>query len=236
MEHYPLSSSFTRQFQQDEHVEFGGELVSSRRLLFKTIHISDQEVRRLAKWLAPQLHDEALMQNLQDKLVMLDIPRVHSLATFIQRTSRDLIAQANAEPYTSHSYSQLISLFDKFLLLIEDFIQHVIAMVASLCSEYFNAENKIAANAEAAGIAHCVVEDFMYRFMEYFQQFDMLLQKETALEENKGNLLVRSYVAQYLETMILHTESLIRNTDETLDMIRTWQTALQMREEQGLYN
>ena len=194
MSRHPLTSSFTRQFQQEENVHFGAEAVPCRRLLFKTVRISEREVRRLGNWLAPQLHDEVIMQNLRDKLVMLDVPGVNCLSAFIQRTSRQLDAQASAESYTSHYYSHLIKLFDNFLFLIEDFNQHGMAMIGSLCTEYFNAENKIPANSEAAGIAHCIVEDFLYQIMEYFQQFDMLLQKESASEENNGRLLVKSYV------------------------------------------
>lgn len=236
MDRYPLTSSFARQFQQEESLHFAGETVPCRRLLFKNIRTTEQELRRIGNWLAPQLHDEVIMQNLRDKLIMLDVPGVNCLSAFIQKTRRDLDAQASAEPYTSHYYSHLIRLFDNFLLLVEDFNQHGVTMIASLCTEYFNAENKIPANAEAAGLAHCIMEDFMYQIMEYFQQFDMLLQKESASQENKGGLLVKSYVSQYLETMILHTENLIRNTDETVEMIRTWETALQAREEQVMYN
>lgn len=236
MELHPLSSSFTRQFQQDENVQFGAEAIPCRRLLFKTINISGEEVHRLSYWLAPQLHDEVIMQNLQDKLAMQDVPGINCLSAFIQKTRRQLVAQTEAEPYTSHYYSHLIRLFDSFLFLIEDFNQHGIAMLSDLCSEYFNTENKVPANAEAAGIAYCIVEDFMYQIMEYFQQFDGLLQQESAPSDHKARLLVKSYVAQYLETMILHTENLLRNTDETLDKIRAWQSALQNREDQVLYN
>jgi hypothetical protein len=48
--------------------------------------------------------------------------------------------------------------------------------------------------------------------------------------------MVMSHVAYYLDTLITCTEKMIINIEATLDMLLDWETSLQSRESQMLFN
>ena len=234
MGRYPLNSSFTRQFRQEENIHFGAEAIPHCQLVFNTFGLPETEIRCLSNWLAPQLHDETIIHNLQDKLTNHDIPDAQRLYSFIQETNRELVAQAMEQPYPSNYYNHLITLLHSYLDLIDAFTRNGIQMISS--SGYFTSDNSLSAGGEAVSNPYCIIEDYMYQIMEYFQHLDMLLQKESMPVENNARLLVKSYVAHYLETIMHHTEQVLSNTDSTLEMLHTWETTLLNREEQELYN
>jgi hypothetical protein len=64
----------------------------------------------------------------------------------------------------------------------------------------------------------------------------MLLQKEQEQENTKSRVLVMSHVSYYLDTLITCTEKMIINMEMSLDMLLEWETALQNRESQELFN
>ena len=236
MGHYPLNNSFTRQFREEPVLHFNGEAMQSNHLLFQMFGTSKTDTQSLSQWLAPRLHDEAIIYHLQDKLTKDDMPGTERLYAFVQETSRELADQAQAEPYTAHYYDHLIALLRSFLDLIDAFTMNGLQLISGPSTASFTAEDNRPANSEAVSNVYSIIEDYMYQIMEYFQHFDMLLQKESDSTENNARVLVRSYVAHYLDTILHHMEQLISNTDSTLEMLHAWETALQNREEQELYN
>lgn len=232
MGRYPLSSGFTRQFQQEPTCHFDVAAIPCQHLLFKTFGCNETDIRSFCQWLAPQLHDEAIIHGLQDKLANHDIPDVQRLYAFVQETSQELAAQAKAEPYTARYCNHLITLLHSFLDLIDAFTVHGLQRIARSRT----AVNSLPENSEGVSSVYNVTEDYQYQIMEYFQHFELLLAKELASTENNARVLVKSYVAHYLDTILHHTEQLISNTDSTLEMLHGWETVLQNREEQELYN
>ncbi|NII27578.1 hypothetical protein HB364_21020 [Pseudoflavitalea sp. X16] len=236
MGRYLLSSGFTRQFQQESTCHFDVAAIPCQHLLVKTFGHNETDIRSFSQWLAPQLHDEAIIQGLQDKLANHDIPATQRLYAFVQETSQELAAQAKAEPYTAHYYNHLITLLHSFLDLIDAFTMHGLQMIACSTTVCSTAVNSQPENSEWVSKVYNVMEDYQYQIMEYFQHFELLLTKESAGTENNSRVLVKSYVAHYLDTILHHTEQLINNTDSILEMLHGWETALQNREEQELYN
>lgn len=236
MGRYPLSSSFTRQFRQEPAFHLDVEEVPCQHLLFKTFGRNETDIHSFSQWLAPQLHDEAIIHDLHDKLANHDIPETQRLYAFVQETSQKLVAQAKAEPYTAHYYIHLVSLLRSFMDLIDAFRMHGLQIIASPSTACSTATNNLPENSEAVGSLYSVMEDYQYQIMEYYQHFDLLLTKESADTENNGRVLVMSYVAHYLDTILHHTEKLISNTDSILEMLHSWEAAMQNREEQELYN
>ena len=233
---YPLTSGFTRQFQQEPAFHFDIEAIPCQHLLFKAFGCNETDIRSFSQWLAPQLHDQAIIRGLQDKLANHDIPDTQRLYELIQEISQELAAQAKAEPYTAHYYKHLITLLHSFLDLIDAFTMHGLQMITCSATGCSNVVNSLPENSEGVSNLYNITEDYQYQIMEYFQHFDLLFTKESAGDENNGRVLVKSYVAHYLDTILRHTEQLISNTDSTLEMLYDWETALQSREEQALYN
>lgn len=126
----------------------------------------------------------------------------------------------------------MITLLHSFLDLIDAFTVHGLQRIARSST----AVNSLPENSEEVSSVYNVTEDYQYQIMEYFQHFELLLAKESASTENNARVLVKSYVAHYLDTILHHTEQLINNTDSTLEMLHGWETVLQNREEQELYN
>ena len=107
-------------------------------------------------------------------------------------------------------------------------------------TEYFTFEATDANNtdvySEEVRNLQGTIQDYLYQFGEFYEYFHMLLQKESEGNENQKGVMVTTQVSCYLETLIDCTEKLLINTESTLDMLCTWETAALNREAQELFN
>ncbi len=236
MDRYPLKNSFTRQFRDNPILHSDAEAMRWHNLLFQTFDTNLPDIHSLGQLLAPQLHNGAIVHRLQDKLTNHDIPDFGRLHALVEKIIGELAAQDKAEPYTTLYYNHLTGLLHSFRALIDAFSVNGLQIVTSLSSTYFTPENNLPVNGEAVSDVYSVVEDHLYQIMEYFQHFDLLLQKEAASFDKNARVQVKSYVTHYLDTILHRTEQLISNTDSTLKMLHAWKTALETREAQELYN
>jgi hypothetical protein len=236
MNPFPLDSSFTKKFRQEISLQFGTDGIPYHNLVFKTIGISKTEIPSISELLVPMLHDENLIHHLLVKITNNDIPDIESLYKFTKETSDELLTYANDEVNTSAYYSHIIKTLHSFLELVQEFETNGIQSLCTKLTEYFTDEINPPATSEEASNLFCIIEDYKYRIDEYFQHFHFLLQKESETNENNARVIVMSQVAYYLDTIFATTEKLINNTESTLALICSWETAILIRDEQELYN
>lgn len=236
MERYSFNNSFAMQFRENPILHSGPGAMRCHDLLFQTFDANLSDIHSLGQLLAPQLHNGAIVHRLQEKLANQDIPGTGRLHALVLEIIGELALQDKAEPYISTYYSHLTGLLRSFLALIDTFSVNGLQKVTSLSSTYFTAGNISPVNGEAVNDVYSVVEDQLYQIMEYFQLFDLLIQKEAGSAEKNARVQVRSYVTHSLDTILHRTEQLISHTDSTLKLLHAWKTALETREMQELYN
>jgi hypothetical protein len=232
----PFKTSFTRQFRQQHAAYSGTDVKQYQNLLFRTFGINQTEIGSLGTMLTPRLHDDTIMHRLLAKLINHDTPDAERLNAFIQETCAELFAQISAEPYTSPYFNHLNEVLNSFLELVEDFVMNGSQMLSNKLTDIFTDEFNQTFDSEEIRKAYDEIENKMYQIGEFFQYFHALLQKESENNENKNGVITMTQVAFYLDTIIAHTEKLISNTESTLDLLSTWETALLNREAQEIYN
>lgn len=241
MSSYPFNTSFTKQFRQEQAVSFCAEEKPFENIVLSTYgRITESEINLLGSALNEQLFDNAIIHRLLNKLTQKDSRDAARLSAFIQETHEELSTHASAEPFTAQYYKHLIELLASFLDLLNEFDTNgQELLLGNLNACYFN-ETSFAVNqsvdSEEVATMHRIIEDFLYQIGEYYQYFHILLQKETEKENDKNRVLVMSHVAYYLDTLITCTEKMIINIEITLDMLLEWETSLQNRESQELFN
>lgn len=241
MSSYPFNTSFTKQFRQDQPVTFCAEEKPFEQIVLSTYgKMSEAEVNRLGSLLNEQLFDNSIIHRLLTKLTTKDTRDAARLTAFVQDTHQELSNHASAEPFTAQYYKHLIELLASFQELVAEYDANGLELLlGNLNACYFN-ETSFAVNqsvdSEEVATMHRIIEDFLFQVGEYYQYFHLLLQKESEQEENKNRVMVMSHVAYYLDTLITCTEKMIINIEGTLDMLLEWETSLQSRESQMLFN
>lgn len=241
MSSYPFNTSFTKQFRQEQPVTFCAEERPVQQLVLSTYsRMSDAEVNALGKSLNEQLFDNAIIHRLLTKLTVKDTRDAARLTAFVKETHQELSTHASAEPFTAQYYKHLLELLASFHELLEEYdMNGQELLMGNLNACYFN-ETSFAVNqsvdSEEVATMYRIIEDFLYQVGEYYQYFHLLLQKESEQEENKNRVMVMSHVAYYFDTLITCTEKMIINIEATLDMLLDWETSLQNRESQMLFN
>ncbi|MCS3795542.1 hypothetical protein [Niastella sp. OAS944] len=241
MSSYPFNASFTKQFRQEQPVTFCAEEKPVQQLVLSTYsRMNDTEVNALGKSLNEQLFDNAIIHRLLTKLTLNDIRDAARLTAFVKDTHQELSNHASAEPFTAQYYKHLIELLTSFQELLDEYdMNGQELLMGNLNACYFN-ETSFAVNqsvdSEEVATMHRIIEDFLYQVGEYYQYFHLLLQKESEQTENKNRVTVMSHVSYYLDTLITCTEKMIINIEATLDMLLEWETSLQSRESQMLFN
>lgn len=241
MSSYPFNNSFTRQFRQEQPASFSAEEKPFQQIVISTYSpITDAEINKLGLGLTQQLHDNAVIHRLLTKLTQKDSPDIARLTAFVQEVHQQLQSNASAEPFTAQYYKHLIELVASFLDLVNEFDMNGQELLLGNLNACYSGDDGFAVNqsvdSEEVSTMHRIIEDYLYQIGEYYQYFHMLLQKETEQENNKNRVLVLSHVAYYLDTLITCTEKMIINLESTLDMLLDWETSLQNRESQELFN
>jgi hypothetical protein len=241
MSSYPFNNSFTKQFRQEQSVSFCAEEKPFQNILISTYsRFTDAEINALGQSLNEQLLDNSTIHRLLIKLTQKDTPDAERLVAFIQETHQELRSHASAEPFTAQYYKHLIELLASFLDLISEYDTNGQELLLGNLNACYSNEPSFAINqsvdSEEVATMHKIIEDYIYQVGEYYQYFHMLLQKEQEQETDKSKVLVMSHVAYYLDTLITCTEKMIINMEITLDMLLEWETALQSRESQELFN
>ncbi len=241
MSSYPFNNSFTKQFRQEQTVSFCAEEKSFQQIVISSYSsLTDAEINTLGQSLTRQLHDNEIIHRLLTKLTQHDSPDAARLATYIQEVHKELRNNANAEPFTAQYYKHLIELCTSFHELVNEYDMNGQELLLGNLNACYVNEDSFAVNqsvdSEEVATMHRIIEDFLYQIGEYYQYFHILLQKETEQGNEKGRVTVLSHVAYYLDTLITCTEKMIINLEGTLDMLLEWETALQNRESQELFN
>ncbi|WP_207510598.1 hypothetical protein [Longitalea luteola] len=241
MSSYPFNSSFTKQFRQEHPVSFCAEEKPFQHIVISNYgRMNEAAMNALGQSLNERLFDNAIIYRLLTKITQNDTLDTVRLSGFIEKAHEELTAHASAEPFTAQYYKHLIELLGSFLELVNEFDANGQELLLGNLNACYHNENSFAVNqsvdSEEIATMHRIIEDFMYQIGEYYQYFHILLQKEGEQEDNKSRVQVMSYVAYYLDTLITCTEKLIINIEGTLDMLLEWETALQNRESQSLFN
>jgi hypothetical protein len=241
MSSYPFNNSFTKQFRQERSVSFCAEEKPFRNIVLSTYsRITDAETSILGQSLNQHLLDNNIIHRLLTKLSQQDSPDAERLSAFIRETHQQLHNHASAEPFTAQYYKHLLELLTSFLDLINEYDANGQELLMGNLNACYSNEPSFAVNqsvdSEEVAAMHRIIEDFLHQVGEYYQYFHMLLQKEQEQENNKSRVLVMSHVAYYLDTLITCTEKMIINMESSLDMLLEWETALQNRESQELFN
>jgi hypothetical protein len=241
MSSYPFNTSFTKQFRQEQSASFCAEEKPFQSILISTYsHFNDAEINTLGRSLNEQLLDNNVIHRLLTKLTENDSPDAGRLSAFIQETHQELSNHANAEPFTAQYYKHLLELLTSFLNLVNEYDANGQELLMGNLNACYSSEPSFAVNqsvdSEEVATMHKIIEDYLYQIGEYYQYFHMLLQKEQEQKGDKSRVLVMSHVSYYLDTLITCTEKMIINMEVSLDMLLEWETALQNRESQELFN
>lgn len=241
MSSYPFNTSFTKQFRQDQPVTFCAEEKPVQQLVLCTYNgMNDAAVNALGKSLNEQLFDNAFIHRLLTKLTLNDTRDTARLTAFVKETHQELSNHASAEPFTAQYYKHLFELLASFQELLNEYDMNGQELLMGNLNACYSNETSFAVNqsvdSEEVATMYRIIEDFLYQVGEYYQYFHLLLQKESEQEENKNRVMVMSHVAYYLDTLITCTEKMIINIEATLDMLLEWETSLQNRESQMLFN
>jgi hypothetical protein len=152
----------------------------------------------------------------------------------------ELANLAEAEPYTAQYYNLLVDVLTAFLDLLTEFQLNSSQALSDKLTEYFTVEATDTSNTDVYSEEirnwQFSIQNYLYQFGEFYEYFHMLLQKESEGNENHKGVQVTTHVSCYLETLIDCTEKLLINTESTIDMICTWETAALNREAQELFN
>jgi len=241
MSSYPFNTSFTKQFRQELPVTFCAEEKPFQQIVLSIYgRMTEAEVNALGKSLNEQMFDNAIVHRLLTKLTLKDSRDAARLTAFIQEAHQILKQHASAEPFAAQYYNHLIELLASFQELMTEYDMNGQELLMGNLNACYSNETSFAVNqsvdSEEVATLHRIIEDYLYQIGEYYQYFHLLLQKESEQDTNKNRVMVMSHVSYYLDTLITCTEKVIINIEATLDMLLEWETSLQNRESQLLFN
>ena len=240
MSSYPFNSSFTKQFRQEQPITFCAEEKTYEQIVISTYNrINEAELNLLGSALNEQLFDNGIIHRLLSKLTQQDSQDAQRLLAYIEETHQECSCHASAEPFTAQYYKHLLQLLTSFQELVNEYDTNgQELLLGNLNACYFNDNFAVNQSIDSEEVAtmHRIIEDYLFQVGEFYQYFHMLLQKETEQENTKSRVQVISHIAYYLDTLITCTEKMIINMEGTLDMLLEWETSLQARESQSLFN
>ncbi|OQP53385.1 hypothetical protein A4H97_23335 [Niastella yeongjuensis] len=240
MSSFPFNTSFSRQFRQEQPVTFCAEEKTYEQVVISTYNrMSDAEMNVLGSALNEQLFDNAIIHRLLTKLTQKDSRDAQRLLAFIKETHQECRHHASAEPFTAQYYKHLLELLKSFQDLVNEYDTNgQELLLGNLNACYFNDSFAVNQSVDSEEVAtmHRIIEDYLNQVGEFYQYFHLLLQKESEQDKSKSRIQVMSHIAYYLDTLITCTEKMIINMEATLDMLVEWETSLQGRESQSLFN
>jgi len=240
MSSYPFNSSFTKQFRQEQPITFCAEEKTYEQIVISTYNrAGEEEINLLGSALNEQLFDNGIIHRLLSKLTQQDSQDAQRLFAYIEETHQECSSHASAEPFTAQYYKHLLELLTSFQELVNEYDTNgQELLLGNLNACYFNDNFAVNQSIDSEEVAtmHRIIEDYLFQVGEFYQYFHMLLQKETEQENTKSRVQVISHIAYYLDTLITCTEKMIINMEGTLDMLLEWETSLQARESQSLFN
>jgi hypothetical protein len=241
MSSHPFNTSFTKQFRQEHPVTFCAEERPVQQIVLSHYgRMNDTSINTLGIALNEQLFDNAIIHRLLTKLTVNDTRDAARLTAFVQETHQELQNHASAEPFTAQYYKHLIELLASFQELLAEYDTNGQELLVGNLNACYSNETGFAVNqsvdSEEVATMYRIIEDYLYQVGEYYQYFHMLLQKETEQQDTKSRVMVMSHVSYYLDTLITCTEKMIIDIEASLDILLEWETSLQNRESQMLFN
>jgi len=236
MSSYPFNN-FVKQFRQKCAFYTGIAETPFENLLVRSYDKYQTDIHELGQVLTERLTDNSLIHRMLVKLTNTDTPTSDRLSAYAYDIINELATLAANEPYTAEYYNLLVDVLTAFLELISEFQLNGSQMLSDKLTEYFTLETSAdTIYSEEVRNVQGTIQDYLYQFGEFYEYFHMLLRKESDGNDNQKGVQVTSNVSCYLETLIDCTEKLLINTESTLDMLYTWETAALNREGQELFN
>ena len=233
----PLSTIFLRQFRNGQMVFTMPNKLRYQNLNYRQFSGRNNELGLLYKRLSQKLTDETLVQNLSDKLTKEAIPQARHIARFVSQLRKICLRNAKHEPYTLPYYSPLLCELKTLASLIEQFQKLLPTRILSFLNTIRKEKrpgdtNKVSETEVISGLRDLTIH-YLNLFEEASDHFYHFLERESPEERA---IMVNSRIGASLMHLLNFTESLMVNLRDTFSLLGKWETRLDRRERQEIYN
>jgi hypothetical protein len=232
------SKDFAKQFQHGCELYFPTDEYRHGNLLLKQYIGNSMPMAYVEMEISDKLFQCRLIDQIIEKLEKDNLPSFESLYNMTMGSKKECETYMQHEPFTSHYYNDFIVMLNSFSELIGSFTNDITYEVLDV----IKANNSGVHNSPGAESVDCaffdpkkVIEHYLKNILSYYNYFIVLWQQETENSKNKGVALT-TQVADYLEKLIVFTEAAVLDIEATYDLFVIWDTQMEIKEEQELYN
>jgi hypothetical protein len=237
MPNLPLSTIFLRQFRDGQMVFTMPNELRFQSLNYRQFTGTRNELNLLYNRLSLKLNDETLVQKLSDKLTNEVIPQTRHLSGYVSQLRKICLGNAKLEPYTLPYYSPLLCELKEFASLIEQFQKllptRILSFLNTIRKEKHTAYiNKVSETEVISGLRDLTIH-YLNLFEEPRDHFYCFLQSESPQEHA---IMVYSRIGGSIMHLLDIIENLTISIRDTLSLLDKWETRLDRRERQEIYN
>lgn len=233
-----FSKDFAKQFQHGCELYIPTDEYQYGNLLLKQYTGNSMPMAYMGMEISDKLFQCRLIDQIIEKLERDNLPSFEGLYNRTMGSIKECETYMRHEPFTSHYYKDFIIMLNSFSELIRSFTNDIINEVLDVIKGNNQGAHRMP-EIESVDCAFFdpkkVIEHYLKNILSYYNYFIVLWQQETESIKYKG-IALTTQVADYLETLIVFTEAAVVDIEATYELIHIWETQMETKEEQELYN
>lgn len=231
-----FSRAFAKQFRNGCELYFPRESKYGN-LIMEQFAANNNETDSIGKIITDKLYNTHLIYQIVIKMAKQDIPAARTLYNRIIEFHNEYVAYIEDEPYTANHYSDIISTLDSFAELIIAFRKDIVEKSSVALVQYYADAYRGKPNTEFENFSLEPVKEladyYLLNMLQYYNYLIGIWQYET----NNGQCGdVTTHTAEYLQSLMELAENLLICLEDSCRLFEVWETKMNVRDQQELYN
>ncbi len=235
MSHHYFGKDFAKKFRNECELYSPTLEYQQGNLLIKQFTGDDTEMVKLGERLTEKFFHTQLIYKILISIRNEDIPTIRKLFNMAITLKKVFKAYLQIEPSTALYYNDLIALFDSFSKLIDAFEMDFDKKVCRQLAAYYvhgSAENIVAESASLIPVIE-LTDFYLNNISAYYNYFIDTWQNEAS---NSKGIGLTTHMADYLQALMLCMQETMACIENTRSLLCAWETQMQFKEEQELFN
>lgn len=236
----PFNKDFARHFRNESELYTLKEEFPFGNLLIRQYASDNGEMSVTGEKLIDQFFNTRLLHKILHTLKNDNLPFTRKLFNKIITFKNECETYQQQEPYTALFFKDHIAMFISFSRLMNAFKNDFQNKVYAPLDQYYTClvESVNIPAADSSSLVQIIelTEFYLKNISNYYNYFITTWQFEVNNSRSRKGIQLTSYMANQLQALISYTEDLMDCTENIRSLLLTWETQMEIKEQQELYN
>ena len=232
-----FSKDFAKQFRNECELYTPALEYKKGNLRVRQFNGDHVEMAILGERLAEKFFNTQLISEILLSIRNEAIPAARRLFNKVVEIKYESETSLLLEPYTANYYNGLIAMLDSYSKLIiafkTDFEELVYRQLNKYCTDILGSDGSPVADSSSLTPLVELTEFYLKNILAYYNYFMVSWQNEA---NNNRGIALTTHLAEDLQGLMLYTEDAIACIEDAQSLLRAWETQMEIKEEQELYN